>query len=66
MRNRKQKDIWLYRMIIVAPGLTFVASIIGAIALAMTGQSTPELLLAVGSAAIGGLAGFFVPSHLNR
>jgi hypothetical protein len=66
MKNRNQKDVWLYRMIIAALGLTLVASVVGAITLAMTGQSTPELLVALGSAAVGGLAGFLVPSHLNR
>jgi hypothetical protein len=30
MRNRKQKDVWLYRMFIAALGLTLVASVIGA------------------------------------
>lgn len=65
-KSRQQKDAWLYRMIIAALGLTLVTSVIGAITLAMTGQSTPELLVALGSAAIGGLAGFLVPSHLNR
>jgi hypothetical protein len=66
MKNRNQKDVWLYRMIIAALGLTLVASVVGAITLAITGQSTPELLVALGSAAIGGLAGFLVPTHLNR
>ena len=66
MKNRNQKDVWLYRMIIATLGLTVVASVVGAITLAMTGQSTPELLVALGSAAIGGLAGFLVPTHLNR
>lgn len=58
MKNRNRKDVWLYRMIIPALGLTLIASVIGAITLAITGQSTPELLVALGSAAIGGLAGF--------
>ena len=66
MKNRMQKDIWLYCMIIATLGLTVVASVVGAITLAMTGQFTPELLVALGSAAIGGLAGFLVPTHLNR
>ena len=66
MKSRMQKDIWLYRIIVAALGLTVVASVIGAIALAMTDQNTPEVLVALGSAAIGGLAGFLVPSHLNR
>jgi hypothetical protein len=63
---KTQKDVWLYRLIVGALGLTLVASVIGAITLAMSGQSTPEILVALGSAAIGGLAGFLVPSHLNR
>ena len=66
MKSRMQKDVWLYRIIVAALGLTVVASVVGAITLAMTGQSTPEVLVALGSAAIGGLAGFLVPSHLNR
>ena len=66
MKSHGQKDIWLYRIIVAALGLTVVASIIGAIILAMTSKDTPEVLVALGSAAIGGLAGFLVPSHLNR
>jgi len=66
MKSRTEKDVWLYRIIVAALGLTVVASVVGAITLAMTGQSTPEVLVALGSAAIGGLAGFLVPSHLNR
>jgi hypothetical protein len=66
MNNLEPKDIWIYRMIIGALGLTLVASIGGAIALELAGQSTPEVLVALGSAAIGGLAGFLVPTHPNR
>ena len=66
MKNRNQKDVWLYRMIIATLGLIVVKTVVGAIALAMTGQAKPELLVALGSAAIGGLAGFLVPTHLNR
>jgi hypothetical protein len=66
MKNRKDRDVWLYRMIVATLGLTVVASVVGAIALAMTGGNTPEVLVALGSAAIGGLAGFLVPTQLNR
>jgi len=66
MDDHTQKDIWLYRMIVAALGLTMVVSILGAIGLAMTGKPIPEVLVALGSAAIGGLAGFLVPSHLHR
>ncbi|HLF75461.1 MAG TPA: hypothetical protein VI524_13985 [Anaerolineales bacterium] len=66
MNNRMGKDIWLYRMVVVVLGLTVVTSIVGAIALALSGQSTPEIIVALGSAAIGGLAGLLAPSPLNR
>lgn len=65
MKSRMQKDIWLYCIIIAALVSTVVASVAGAITLAMMGESTPEVLVALGSGAVGGLAGFLVPSHLN-
>jgi hypothetical protein len=65
MKNESEKDVWLYRMIIAALGLTLVATVVGAIALAMTKQPTPDALVALGSAAIGGLAGFLVPTQLK-
>ncbi len=66
MKNDVEKDVWLYRMIIAAFGLTVVATVVGAIVLAMTQKQTPEALIALGSAAIGGLAGFLVPTQLNK
>ena len=66
MNNHPQKDIWLYRMIIAALGVTLVATVVGAIVLASTGQNPPDAIVALGSAAVGGMAGFLVPTHLNR
>ena len=66
MNNHIQNDVLLYRMVVAVLGLTVVASVVGAIALAMTRQSTPDVLVALGSAAIGGLAGLLTPSPLNR
>lgn len=66
MKNRLRNDIWLYRIVVVVLGLTVVGSIVGAILLALSGLSTPEVLVALGSAAIGGLAGLLAPSPLNR
>ena len=48
---KKNNDKWLYRI---------------AITLAMTGQSTSEVIVALRSAAISGLAGLLAPSLLNR
>jgi hypothetical protein len=63
MKNHMQNDIWLYRLVVAVLGIT---SVIGAIFLALSGQSTPEVLVALGSAAIGGLAGLLAPSPFNR
>ena len=66
MEDHTQRDIWFYRMIVGTLGLTIALSILGAIGLAMTSKQIPEVLVVLGSAAIGGLAGFLVPSHLHR
>jgi hypothetical protein len=58
MKNHSQNDIWLYRIV--------VASVVGAIVLALSGASTPEVIVALGSAAIGGLACLLAPSPMNR
>ena len=66
MKTRTQKDIWLFRIVVIALGLCVLSSLIGAIVLAAKGLDTPELLVALGSAAVGGLAGLLAPSPLNR
>ena len=63
---QKDKDVWLYRMVVAVLGLTVVASVFGAIALTLRGQSTPEVIVAMGSAAVGGLAGLLAPSPRGR
>ena len=66
MKNQLQNDTWLYGVLVVTLGLTVVASILGTIVLAMSGQSTPEVIVVLGSVAIGSLAGLLAPSPLNR
>jgi hypothetical protein len=66
MNNSSHKDRMLYRMVVAVLGLTVVTSVIGTIVLAMAGKSTPEVIVALGSAAIGGLGGLLAPSPLNR
>jgi hypothetical protein len=65
MKNHEQKAVWLYRIIVSAPGHTLIARVVGIICLALAGQSTPEVLVALGSAAIGGPAEFLVRIPLN-
>ena len=61
-----KKDIWIYRVVVLVLGITVVISLIGTIVLVMAGHSTPEIIVALGSAAIGGLAGLLAPSPANK
>jgi hypothetical protein len=60
-------DVWIYRVVVIALGTGILAIIIGVIILIGTGQLTndknvPTILTAIGSAAIGALAGLLAPS----
>lgn len=59
-------DVWLYRMVVATLGMIILACVIGAIVLAMQGLSTPEFLVALGSGAVGGLAGLLAPSPKSK
>jgi len=64
--QNQEKDVWLYRMVVVILGLSVLGSLIGAILLAIKNRNPPELLVALGAAVIGGLAGLLAPSPINR
>ncbi len=58
-------DVWIYRMVVGALGLTLLVALIGGIVLAATSKdasNTLNLLTALGSAAVGALAGLLAPS----
>jgi len=59
-------DPWIYRIVVLILGLVALASLVGAIMLTIQDRSTPELLIALGSAAMGGLAGLLAPSPMNK
>jgi len=59
-------DPWVYRIVVSILGLVVLASLVGTIMLTIQDRSTPELLIALGSAAMGGLAGLLAPSPLNK
>lgn len=62
-----QTDVWIYRMVVGALGGTVLIVAIGAIALALvTKTDPPQLLTALGSAAVGALAGLLAPSPVNK
>ena len=47
-------------VVVVVLGLVSVVCVIGVITLSIDGKPTPEFLVAVGSAAVGGLVGLLV------
>lgn len=55
-------DRSVYRIVVVSLGLAIVLSVIGALVLAMMGETFPSELLALGSAAVGAFAGLLAPS----
>lgn len=57
-----QTDKWIYRFVVSALGLAILFAIVGAVVLSATGRTIPELLTALGSAAVGALAGLLAPS----
>ena len=66
MNTRLQSDVWIYRIVVAALGLAVLASVVGAIMLAMAVRPIPEVLVALGSAALGGLGGLLAPSPVNK
>jgi len=65
MNTRIQTDIWISHIVVVI-GLFLVASAVGIIVLILIGKPIPEILVAPGSVAMGGLARLLVPSPLNQ
>ena len=64
MKTCIQTDTWISRAVIVL-GLILVASVAGIFILMMAGQPMPEILVALGSVATGGLIRLMI-SPLNR
>ena len=61
-----KNNIPVYFIVITGLGLRAVASVMGIITLTLTGLIMQQLLIALGSAAIGGLAGALAPSHVRK
>jgi hypothetical protein len=61
-----QTDVWIYRMVVGALGLTVLLAIIGSVGLVALGRQTPEAVVALGSAAVGALAGLLAPSPSSK
>lgn len=55
-------DAMIYRIVVSSLGITVVLAVLGSIVLAAFDKTAPEILIGLGSAAIGALAGLLAPS----
>jgi hypothetical protein len=55
------RDKWLYRVAVVVLGALALIAAAGSLALVFGDKNTPEVLIALGSAAVGALVGLFAP-----
>ncbi len=71
-KNPLTWDKWIYRVVVCSLGLTILLVVISAFVLALqhNGATTelkiPEVLTAIGSAAVGALAGLLAPTPANK
>jgi hypothetical protein len=55
-------DKWIYRIVVLALGLIGLVAAVGGIVLVSGDRTVPEILIALGSAAVGAMAGLLAPS----
>jgi len=58
-------DTLIYRIVVGSLGLAVLIALVGAIVLASQGLEIPDVLTALGSAAVGALAGLLAPSPVR-
>jgi hypothetical protein len=61
-----ESDTWIYRAVVVFLGSALVIASVGAVFLAAKSIEAPEVLIALGSAAVGALAGLLAPSPVRK
>jgi hypothetical protein len=66
-----QTDRWIYRAVVVVLGLTVLSTVLGGLAIVLflhqdASLKLPDSLVAIGSAAVGALAGLLAPSPVSR
>jgi len=64
-------DVWIYRIVVLALGITILSIILGTIVLIAVDRvngdaGVPTILTAIGSAAIGALAGLLAPTSTKN
>ena len=69
MPSPLKTDRWIYRIVVLSLGTTILLVVAGAVLLALIHGAQvkmPEVLTALGSAAVGALAGLLAPSPTSR
>jgi hypothetical protein len=71
VRSPLATDKFIYRTVVVVLGLTVLATVIGGVVIVVVGQGNqliklPGAVVAIGSAAVGALAGLLAPSPARR
>ncbi len=61
-----ESDVWIYRMIIAAVSLVLLLSVAGIIVLSLQEKAPPDVLVALVSAALGGLTGLLAPTPKRK
>jgi hypothetical protein len=66
-----KSDVWIYRIVVGALALIVLITVIGGIYLAVISKGDakvglPEGVIAIGSAAVGALAGLLAPSPVAK
>jgi hypothetical protein len=66
-----RSDPWIYRIVVVALSLVALATVFGGIYLATIAKgdakiALPEGIIAIGSAAVGAMAGLLAPSPVSQ
>src|SRR5436190_2125995 len=59
-------DPWIYRVVVVALGLIAFVAAVGGILLVSGDRTVPEILIALGSASVGAIAGLLAPSPASQ
>lgn len=61
-----QSDRWIFRLVVAFLGMTVLLTVLGGFYLSIkTAATIPEGLIALGSAAVGALAGLLAPSPMK-
>ena len=62
MGSPLKTDRLIYRIVVSTLGLTMLTTVIGATWLAVNGKDVPDVLVGIGTGALGSLAGLLAPS----